>query len=82
MTELDYDAPATVSWLNPPYGNDPRAIPSEEHFEEFTFKEAVIFAMNQLNPGCREWVTIKCRGKEYKLAEIEAIYRNARFPWP
>jgi hypothetical protein len=80
MARIDYDRPATISWLNRPFWDDPRGAPLEEHFGDFTLREAVQFAMGQLDIGRCKSVTIKCEGQAFALADIEAMFRTPDFP--
>ena len=76
MQQVDYTAAASVSWQHPPYG--PTAI--EEFVDDFTLSEAVRFVMERLNPDHRVQAKINAGGKEYRLAEINEIYRRPDFP--
>jgi len=76
MPQVDYTASASVSWQHPPYG--PTAI--EEFVEDFTLSEAVRFVMERLNPDHRVQAKISAGGKEYRLAEINELYRRPDFP--
>jgi hypothetical protein len=77
---MDYDRPATICWLNRPYWDDPRGAPMEEYFDDFTLREAVLFAMRQLDGARCKSVTIRCEGEEYARPAIEALYRKVDFP--
>jgi hypothetical protein len=76
MQPVDLTAAAAVSWQHPPYG--PTAI--EEFVEDFNLVEAVRFVMEQLTPPHRVQAKIHAGGKEYRLAEIEPLYRRPDFP--
>jgi hypothetical protein len=75
MTAVDYDRLATISWLNqssdwgePPYTS------VEECWDQLTLKEAVIFAIDDLNARYRKSVVIKCGADKYNLSDIEEMY--------
>ena len=76
MLQTDFTSAASVSWQHPPYG--PTAI--EEFVEDFNLVEAVRFVMEQLTPPHRVQAKIHAGGKDYRLAEIEALYRRPDFP--
>ena len=76
MLQLDYTATASVSWQHPPYG----ATAIEEFVEDFNLSEAVRFVMEQLTPPHRVHAKIHAAGKEYRLAEIDQLYRRPDFP--
>jgi hypothetical protein len=76
MPQLDYTAAASVTWQHPPYG--PTAV--EEFVEDFNLGEAVRFVMERLTPAHRAQAKINAGGKEYRLAEIDQLYRRADFP--
>jgi hypothetical protein len=76
MSQIDFKAPASVTWQHPPYG--PTAL--EESTDDFTLGEAVRFVMEQLQPQHRPQAKIHAGGKEYRLAEIDEIYRRPDFP--
>jgi hypothetical protein len=67
MATIDYDRQATISWVNSPYWDGQRGLPLEEHFDELTLKEAIAFAMDHLDVGCRKSVTINCGNEKYNL---------------
>ena len=76
MPQVDYTAAASVTWQHPPYG----ATAIEEFVDEFSLAEAVRFVMARLQPAHRVQARINAGGKEYRLAEIEEIYRRSDFP--
>jgi hypothetical protein len=76
MPQLDYAAAASVTWQHPPYG----ATAIEEFADEFSLAEAVRFVMERLQPAHRVQARINAGGKEYRLAEIEELYRRSDFP--
>lgn len=76
MSEMDYDAPASLNWQHPPYGK----LAADEHDDDFTLAEAVCFVMEHLPPDRRAHAKIGAANKEYGLPEIEGIYRRADFP--
>jgi hypothetical protein len=76
MPQLDYTAAASVTWQHPPYG----ATAIEEFADEFSLAEAVRFVMERLQPAHRVQARINAGGKEYRLAEIEEVYRRSDFP--
>lgn len=75
MLQIDYKAPASVTWQHPPYG----AIAVEEFVDDFNLGEAVRFVMEQLQPEHRVKAKISAGGQEYQLADIEGLYRRADF---
>ena len=76
MPTTDYTATASVTWQHPPYG----ATAIEEFADEFSLAEAVRFVMERLQPSHRVQARINAGGKEYRLAEIEEVYRRPDFP--
>ena len=74
--QFEYTAAASVSWQHPPYG--PTAI--EEFVDDFNLGDAVRFVMERLNPDHRVQAKIHAGGKEYRLAEINDLYRRPDFP--
>ena len=76
MLQADFTAAASVSWQHPPYG--PTAI--EEFVDDFSLGEAVRFVMERLNPDHRVQAKVNAGGKEYRLAEINELYRRSDFP--
>jgi hypothetical protein len=76
MPQVDYTAAASVTWQHPPYG----ATAIEEFADEFSLAEAVRFVMERLQPAHRVQARINAGGKEYRLAEIEELYRRSDFP--
>ena len=76
MPPIDYTATASVSWQHPPYG----ATAIEEFVDDFTRGEAVRCVMERLAPAHRVQAKINAGGKEYRLAEIDALYRRPDFP--
>ena len=77
MLQTDFTAAASVTWQHPPYG--PTAI--EEFVEDFNLSEAVRFVMERLTTAHRAHAKINAGGKEYRLAEIDALYRRPDFPF-
>jgi hypothetical protein len=73
---MDYTATASVTWQHPPYG----ATAIEEFADEFSLAEAVRFVMERLQPSHRVQARINAGGKEYRLPEIEEVYRRSDFP--
>jgi hypothetical protein len=73
MLQIDYTASASVTWQHPPYG----ATAIEE---DFNLGEAVRFVMERLTPPHRVQAKIHAGGKEYRLAEIDQLYRRPDFP--
>jgi len=76
MPQVDYTGAASVTWQHPPYG----ATAIEEFADEFSLAEAVRFVMERLQPAHRVLARINAGGKEYRLAEIEELYRRSDFP--
>ena len=76
MPQIDYTASASVTWQHPPYG----ATAIEEFVEDFNLGEAVRFVMEQLTAAHRVQAKINAGGKEYRLAEINELYRRPDFP--
>jgi hypothetical protein len=76
MLQVDFTASAAVSWQHPPYG----ATAIEEFVEDFNLSEAVRFVMERLTPPHRVQAKIQAGGKEYRLAEIDQLYRRPDFP--
>ena len=76
LPQIDYKAPASVSWQHPPYG----ATAIEESSDDFTLGEAVRFVMEQLQPEHRRQAKIHTGGREYRLADIDDLYRRSDFP--
>ena len=76
MPSVDYIATASVTWQHPPYG----ATALEEFADELNLAEAVRFVMERLQPAHRVQARINAGGKEYRLAEIEELYRRSDFP--
>lgn len=76
MPSLDYTSTASVTWQHPPYG----ATAIEEFADELSLGEAVRFVMERLQPSHRVQARINAGGKEYRLAEIEVLYRRSDFP--
>ncbi len=77
MVQTDFNAAASVTWQHPPYG--PTAI--EEFVEDFSLSEAVRFVMERLTSAHRTHARINAAGKEYRLAEIDTLYRRPDFPF-
>ena len=76
MPEIDFTAAASVSWQHPPYG----ATAIEEFVDDFNLSEAVRFVMERLQPDHRVQAKINAGGKEYRLADIDELYRRPDFP--
>jgi hypothetical protein len=76
MAQVDYTVSASVTWQHPPYG----ATAIEEFVEDFNLGEAVRFVMEQLTPAHRVQAKIHAGGQEYRLAEINELYRRPDFP--
>jgi hypothetical protein len=76
MPQIDFKAQASVTWQHPPYG----ATAVEEFVDDFTLGEAVRFVMEQLSPQHRVQARINAGGKEYRLADIDDLYRRPDFP--
>jgi len=76
MQQIDFTTSASVSWQHPPYG----ATAIEEFVEDFNLGEAVRFVMERLTPPHRVQAKIHAGGKEYRLAEIDQLYRRSDFP--
>jgi hypothetical protein len=76
MLAIDFNAAAAVSWQHPPYG----ATAVEEFVDDFNLGEAVRFVMEQLAPDHCVQARISADGKEYRLADIDGLYRRADFP--
>jgi hypothetical protein len=76
MSPVDYTVAASVTWQHPPYG----ATAIEEFADEFSLAEAVRFVMERLQPAHRVQARINAGGKEYRLAEVEELYRRSDFP--
>ncbi len=76
MPQLDYTAAASVTWQHPPYG----ATAIEEFADDFNLAEAARFVMERMQPSHRVQARINAGGKEYRLSEIEELYRRSDFP--
>jgi hypothetical protein len=76
MQQIDFTASASVSWQHPPYG----ATAIEEFVDDFNLGEAVRFVMERLALAHRVQAKIHAAGKEYRLAEIDQLYRRPDFP--
>jgi hypothetical protein len=76
MPQIDFTAAASVSWQHPPYG----ATAIEEFVDDFNLSEAVRFVMERLQPDHRAQAKINAGGKEYRLADIDELYRRPDFP--
>jgi hypothetical protein len=76
MLAIDFKIPASVTWQHPPYG----ATAVEEFVDDFNLGEAVRFVMEQLSPPHRAHARINAGGKEYRLADIDDLYRRPDFP--
>jgi len=80
MARIDYSKPAEICWVNRPYLDEPLGAPTEERFDEFTLREAVLFATRQLDLGRCRSVTVTCDGRVYCMHEIEELFRSRDFP--
>jgi len=80
MVRIDYSKPAEISWVNRPYWDEPGGSLVEEYFEDFTLREAVLFAIGCLDVGRCKSVTVKCDGRIYNMLEIEELFRSRYFP--
>ena len=78
ISTSDYDVPATLVWLHPPY--DKTAI--TEVCDDFTLAEAVRFVMESLAPERRSTARISMPGRDLSAADIAAIHRRPDFPKP
>ena len=76
MFQIDYNAPASLTWQHPPYGKTAPA----EHCDDFTLGEAVRFVMEQLQADHRVEAKISAAGQEYRLDDIDRLYRRPDFP--
>lgn len=80
MARIDYSKPVEIWWVNRPYWDEPGGALVEEYFDEFTLREAVIFATLRLdNRRCKS-VTVRCEGRVYNMHEIEQLFRSRDFP--
>ena len=80
MARVDYTKPAEIRWVNRPYWDEPGGVPVEEYFDEFTLREAVLFATHHLDlRRCRS-VTIRCNRRVYNMHDIEQLFRERNFP--
>jgi hypothetical protein len=80
MAQIDYSKPAEIWWVNRPYWDEPGGARVEEYCDEFTLKEAVLFATHQLDLQRSNSVTVRCDGRVYNLHEIEQLFRSRDFP--
>jgi hypothetical protein len=80
MVGIDYSKLAEISWVNRPYWDKPGGATIEEYFEEFTLREAVLFATLQLDTRRCKSVTVRCDGRTYNMYEIEILFRSRDFP--
>jgi hypothetical protein len=80
MARIDYSKPAEICWANRPYWDEPGGSLVEEYFEDFTLREAVLFAMGHLDSRHCKSVTVKCDGRVYNMVEIEELFRSRYFP--
>jgi hypothetical protein len=76
MPQIDFKAQASVTWQHPPYG----ATAIEEFVDDFNLSEAVRFVMERLQSDHRAQAKINAGGKEYRLADIDELYRRPDFP--
>ncbi len=79
MARIDYSKPAEICWVNQPYWDEPRGAHVEEYFDEFTLREAVLFATHQLDLRRCKSVTVRCDGRVYNMHEIEKLFRSRDF---
>jgi hypothetical protein len=80
MAQIDYSMPAEICWANRPYWDDPGGALVEEYWDDFTLREAVLFAALHLDIRRCKSVTVKCVGQEFNLQEIEGLFRSRDFP--
>jgi len=80
MARIDYSKLAEMCWVNRPYLDEPFGASTEEYFEEFTLREAVLFATHQLDVGRCKSVTVGCDRRVYTMHEIEQLFRSRDFP--
>jgi len=80
MTRIDYSKPAEICWVNRPYWEEPGGSQVEEYSEDFTLREAVLFAIGCLDARRCKSVTVKCDGQIYNMLEIEELFRSRYFP--
>jgi hypothetical protein len=80
MTRIDYGKPAEISWVNRPYWDEPGGSQVEEYCEDFTLREAVLFAIGCLDARRCKSVTVRCDGRTYNMFEIEELFRSRYFP--
>ena len=52
----------------------------EEYFEDFTLREAVLFATLQLDTRRCKSVTVRCEGRVYNMHQIGELFRSRDFP--
>jgi hypothetical protein len=76
MLQIDYTAPASITWQHPPYG---KTAP-EEHCDEFNLGEAIRFVMEDLQPEHRVQAKISAGGMDYRIDDIGGIYHRPDFP--
>jgi len=79
MARIDYSKLAEMCWVNRPYLDEPFGASTEEYFEEFTLREAVLFATHQLDVGRCKSVTVGCDRRVYTMHEIEQLFRSRDF---
>jgi len=80
MPRIDYSKPAEICWVNRPYLDEPFGASTEEYFDEFTLREAVLFVNHQLDLGRCKSVTVTCNGRLYSIQEVEELFRSRDFP--
>jgi len=80
MTRIEYGKPAEICWVNRPYWDDPGGAAIKEYFDDFTLKEAVLFATFQLDLRRCQSVIVRCDGRVYNMHEIEELFRSRDFP--
>jgi len=79
MARIDYSKLAEMCWVNRPYLDEPFGASTEEYFDEFTLREAVLFATHQLDVGRCKSVTVGCDRRVYTMHEIEQLFRSRDF---
>jgi hypothetical protein len=80
VARVDYTKPAEIYWVNRPYWDEPRGESVEEYFDEFTLREAVLFATHHLDLRRYKSIIVRCDGRVYNMHEIERLFRSRDFP--
>jgi len=80
MDRIDYTKLAVIRWVNRPYWETPGGACVEEYFDEFTLREAVVFAACQLDLRRCMSINVRCDGRLYNMYEIEELFRSRDFP--